>query len=461
VISHSGDPTFHPDADAITVVGNATGTKISRNRGTDNEDRFIDLGDNGAGNPPSGPNNGQQPPQILAASNLRTVGLGHPGDTIRVFTTALNDPGDVEDFVGPSGSMPTVDADGLWEQQHLSPTPLSRHTIATQTDVRNTSELSNAVFNVDQTPGATDATPPETAIAGPSITNDTTPTFTLSSDEPLSDQFVCRLDSADYQQCPEAFTPGSALSEGAHTLVARAIDGAANVDPSPATKNFTVDTTTPETMIDSGPSGTTTDETPTFGFSSSESGSTFECRVDGGSFGSCSGPGNSHTPTPLAQGGHTFGVRATDSAINTDPSPAERSFTVARDSDGDGIADGSDNCPSTNNPGQADTDGDGVGDACDPLTPPGDPLTAPGDADPPETSVKKLKVTDDDVKITFTSDEPGSTFLCHLDKKKFKPCTSPKKLKNVDDGKHKYFVQAIDPSGNPDPSPAKRKFEVG
>jgi len=41
------------------------------------------------------------------------------------------------------------------------------------------------------------------------------------------------------------------------------------------------------------------------------------------------------------------------------------------DTDGDGVADSLDNCPSTPNPNQADTDGDGRGDACDncPSTP--------------------------------------------------------------------------------------------
>jgi hypothetical protein len=39
--------------------------------------------------------------------------------------------------------------------------------------------------------------------------------------------------------------------------------------------------------------------------------------------------------------------------------------TALLDSDGDGVPDGVDNCPTTPNPDQRDTDGDGVGDECD------------------------------------------------------------------------------------------------
>ncbi len=37
----------------------------------------------------------------------------------------------------------------------------------------------------------------------------------------------------------------------------------------------------------------------------------------------------------------------------------------AIDSDGDGVNDNNDNCPSVSNPDQTDSDGDGVGNACD------------------------------------------------------------------------------------------------
>ena len=85
------------------------------------------------------------------------------------------------------------------------------------------------------------------------------------------------------------------------------------------------DSTNPQTTIDSGPSGPTNDPTPTFEFSSDEANSSFECKVDGGGFSSCNSP---KTLASLPDGSHTFSVRATDPAGNTDPSPAERSFKV-------------------------------------------------------------------------------------------------------------------------------------
>ena len=153
------------------------------------------------------------------------------------------------------------------------------------------------------------------------------------------------------------------------TFRATATDAAGNTSPcSTNSIPYSEDSTAPETAIDSGPSGTTTDSTPTFSFSSNEPGSTFECRVDAAAFAPCSPP---HTTEPLSTGGHTFEVRATDTAGNLEPGPAGRSFTVSPDSDGDGVPDAQDACPAvfalTANgcPPPADTDGDGVPDAQD------------------------------------------------------------------------------------------------
>ena len=134
-------------------------------------------------------------------------------------------------------------------------------------------------------------------------------TFEFTGEDPGGSgvaSFQCRLDSTEaaaWASCssPKAYT---GLAEGAHRFEARAIDRAANTDASPATFEWQVDTTAPTAVIDSGPSGTTTSQTPTFTFHSTEGGSTFACSIDTGtaSFGACSGPGASHTPpSPTAQ----------------------------------------------------------------------------------------------------------------------------------------------------------------
>jgi hypothetical protein len=86
-----------------------------------------------------------------------------------------------------------------------------------------------------------------------------------------------------------------------------------------------VDTTAPQTTIESGPTGTTNDPTPSFGFSSNEAGAGFQCRVDSAAFSSCASP---FTTASLAEGPHSFEVRAIDAAQNVDPTPAQRSFSV-------------------------------------------------------------------------------------------------------------------------------------
>ncbi len=115
------------------------------------------------------------------------------------------------------------------------------------------------------------------------------------------------------------------------TIHATATSAAGNTSGCSGSVTYTEDSSAPETTIDSGPSGSTSNPTPTFSFHSSEAGSAFECSLDSGvpSFGPCSGPGAAHTPTAnLSDGPYTFRVRATDAAQNTDPTPATQAFEV-------------------------------------------------------------------------------------------------------------------------------------
>jgi len=159
--------------------------------------------------------------------------------------------------------------------------------------------------------------------------------------------------------------------------------------------------------------------TATFEFAVDDPTAIVRCDLDGAGFGACSGPGNAHTVTGLANGAHVFSVRATDANANT--AAATRSFTVAV------------------------------------------PPTATPDRDPPETTITKAPPNKTDkvkAKFKFTSDESGSTFECKLDKQPYKPCASPRKYKRLDEGKHKFRVRAIDPAGNVDLTAAKGKWKV-
>jgi alpha-tubulin suppressor-like RCC1 family protein len=74
---------------------------------------------------------------------------------------------------------------------------------------------------------------------------------------------------------------------------------------------------------------------------------------------------NSPVTTPTAVSGLPPVVVAIGTGDTS--SYAVAGSTAPPDSDGDGIADAYDNCPTVSNPDQADSDGDGVGDACDPV----------------------------------------------------------------------------------------------
>jgi hypothetical protein len=85
------------------------------------------------------------------------------------------------------------------------------------------------------------------------------------------------------------------------------------------------DTDPPETAITAAPNTRSATPGATFSFVADEAGSTFECSLDGGAFAPCSSPA---AYEGLADGAHSFSVRARDAAGNVDATPAARSWTV-------------------------------------------------------------------------------------------------------------------------------------
>ena len=139
--------------------------------------------------------------------------------------------------------------------------------------------------------------------ASGSPTNDPTPSFAFSS--PDTGGFSCQIDGVVVDaDCTSPFT-SPALSDGDHTF-------AVQHGTDTASRDFTVDTTLPVVTMLTGPAegSVTNDPTPSFGFSSTESRTTFQCRYEGRWLLGLLGR---KAPIPphrgLSEGPHTFFVR--------------------------------------------------------------------------------------------------------------------------------------------------------
>ncbi|MGH9196497.1 MAG: carboxypeptidase regulatory-like domain-containing protein, partial [Acidimicrobiia bacterium] len=226
--------------------------------------------------------------------------------------------------------------------------------------------------------------------------------------EVVSQQFSLPLESAEAAMSVNQFLiVGERFSESYAGV--RVGPNGQVLDPQP----FPIpgaDTTPPQTTITSAPPVKVNSSSATFEFSSSEGGSTFECRLDGGAFSACTSP---TTYTGLSEGNHTFEVTATDAAGNTDASSASWSWTVDVTAPETTISDGP---PSTTN----------------------------------NTSAS----------FSFSSSELGSSFQCQLDGAGFAACSSPNAYSGLADGGHVFEVKSTDPAGNQDSTPASRSWTV-
>jgi hypothetical protein len=59
-----------------------------------------------------------------------------------------------------------------------------------------------------------------------------------------------------------------------------------------------------------------------------------------------------------------------------------------------------------------------------------------------------------------TGDAPGTTFFCKFDRRRWRQCSSPFNLRRLPLKRHVLRVKAVDPAGNAETKPAKRRFKV-
>ena len=256
----------------------------------------------------------------------------------------------------------------------------------------------DAAGNADATPAEATWTmdkrvPVASWVSGPPADHDSfTAEFEFASDESGS-SFACKLDEAGaWTECTsgDAFT---VAADGSHTLSVRATDAAGNTSE-PISKTWNVDTDAPETTLGgSGPNGATSATSAAFTFTTDD-GTGFECRLDDALDWTPCSSGVSFSS--LADGPHTFRVRARDAAGNRDGTPATRPWTV--------------------------------------------------DTQAPDTQIDSAptgRVSSANASIAFSSNEGGATFACRVDGGAWQSgCSSPRALTGLSDGTHTVEVRA-------------------
>jgi len=75
----------------------------------------------------------------------------------------------------------------------------------------------------------------------------------------------------------------------------------------------------------------------------------------------------------------------------------------------------------------------------------------------PAAKTRKHKVV---FRFNDATEQPGSSFVCKLDRRRWHACSSPKRLRKLSFGRHTFAVKAVNHIGVWDDRPAKRGFKV-
>jgi hypothetical protein len=337
----------------------------------------------------------------------------------------------------------------------------------------------------------------ETVIdEGPAeATEETTASFRFSSDYPGA-TFECMLDEAiDWSPC-DAETTYTGLIQEEHELLVRARTPGGAVDQTPAEWSWEIGDVPPQVVFDVTPELRTENRSARFEFSTSETGVTFECALDGAAFQLCSSP---KVYNGLILGTHTLQVQVFSPEAIVEQTPATYTWEVVDDTaptttidfGPPAVTGMTDANLSFSSDEQLATFECSLNGVVDPL-PCGSPAEysglAPGsytfevvaidpsgnrDASPathswrvverPETTIDsgpESDTTSTSAEFTFSSSQPGSTFECSIDAGPFLVCTSPKLYTGILDGDHTLAVRARNADGVEDDTPAEYDWTV-
>ncbi len=298
---------------------------------------------------------------------------------------------------------------------------------------------------------------------------------------------------------------------GPDSFTYRAYDGTSYSNVATVFVNVTAaDPTIPNTVIDSGPTGTINTNEATFEFSGDPVGITakIQCKVDSGAYADCTSP---KTFTGLSAGSHTMSFRAENAQGGQDQSPATRTFTVSIppvcvdrqysvETGQDLVLPVTNGCTDADN-GPFPMSGFIASNPSNGTISPGPngeavyrsnngyvgpdsftyqaydgsdfsniatvtiDVTAIPDTTPPDTIIDSGPsgtIAVNEATFTFNGDPAGDTskIQCKLDSGAFADCTSPKTFSGLSDGSHTVSFRAEDATGNQDPTPASRMFTV-
>ncbi len=161
-----------------------------------------------------------------STGTVAVSGTAEPASAVAVF-----------DGAGQKGTA-AADADGSWSVTLTGVADGAHSYTARATDAAGNTSSASAAATV-----TVDAAAPDTSIvSGPSGTVASgSASFAFSSDKPGS-TFRCSLDGAAFAVCtsPRAY---SGLAEGGHSFAVYAIDPLGHVDPTPASRTWTIDLT--------------------------------------------------------------------------------------------------------------------------------------------------------------------------------------------------------------------------